>query len=558
MRYLALASDYDGTLATHGVVFPETLDALERLRRSGRKLIMVTGRELPDLERVFPRFDLFDRIVAENGAVVYQPATYEKCVLAARPKPVFVDALRARGVGPLAVGDVIVATWHPNENIVLDVIRDLGLELQVIFNKGAVMVLPSGVNKTSGLEAALNSLGLSMHNVVGVGDAENDHAFLTSCEFSVAVANALPAVKDTADLTTRGSHGAGVVELIDMMLEDDLASQNANLRRRVISVGHDGDEEVFIHAYGAGVLVSGASGSGKSTLVAGLFEALAERKYQVCLIDPEGDYETFPDTIAVGDEKHAPSLEQILQALKKPQSHVVANLMGIALADRPAFCASLLPHLQEMRLRTGRPHWLIIDEAHHLLPPGWVSAEPVAALNNVVLITVHPDHLDPASLTAIDVVFAVGPSPEKVLAVFGINESQELAPGEALAWFRESGKTRRVKLAQSNAERKRHKRKYALGELGEDRSFYFRGPRGQLNLRAQNLMLFVQLAEGVDDDTWSFHLRHGDYSRWFRDGIKDEALAEEAAQIENNSALDPRSSRERIKQAIELRYTAPA
>jgi len=115
-----------------------------------------------------------------------------------------------------------------------------------------------------------------------------------------------------------------------------------------------------------------------------------------------------------------------------------------------------------------------------------------------------------------------------------------------------------VKLAQSNAERKRHKRKYALGELGEDRSFYFRGPRGQLNLRAQNLMLFVQLAEGVDDDTWSFHLRHGDYSRWFRDGIKDEALAEEAAQIEKNSALDPRSSRERIKQAIELRYTAPA
>ncbi len=558
MRYLALASDYDGTLAADGVVAPETLDALERFRRSGRKLILVTGRELPDLRRVFPHFNLFDRIVAENGAVLFDPATNEKSVLAAPPKPAFVDALMWQGVSPLGVGDVIVSTWHPNEKIVLEVIRDLGLELQVIFNKGAVMVLPSGVNKMSGLDAALNALGLSEHNVVGVGDAENDHAFLAHCEFSVAVANALPAVKETADFTTHADRGAGVVELIDMILEDDLAPRNSSLPRRMIPVGREGDQEVAIPAYNGGVLVSGASGSGKSTLVAGLLEALVERKYQVCLIDPEGDYGTFPDTIAVGDEKHAPSLEQILQALRKPQVQVVANLMGIALADRPAFCASLLPHLQEMRLRTGRPHWLIIDEAHHLLPPGWVSAEPVAALNNVVLITVHPDHLDPAALKAIDVVFAVGPSPEKVLAVFGINESQELAPGEALAWFRESGKTRRVKLAQSNAERKRHKRKYALGELGEDRSFYFRGPRGQLNLRAQNLMLFVQLAEGVDDDTWSFHLRHGDYSRWFRDGIKDEALAEEAAQIENNSALDPRSSRERIKQAIELRYTAPA
>jgi len=149
----------------------------------------------------------------------------------------------------------------------------------------------------------------------------------------------------------------------------------------------------------------------------------------------EGDYGTFPDTIAVGDEKHAPSLEQILQALRKPQVQVVANLMGIALADRPAFCASLLPHLQEMRLRTGRPHWLIIDEAHHLLPPGWVSAEPVAALNNVVLITVHPDHLDPAALKAIDVVFAVGPSPEKVLAVFESMNHRSLRPAKPLRGF---------------------------------------------------------------------------------------------------------------------------
>ena len=111
---------------------------------------------------------------------------------------------------------MIVATWEPHEaKPSSKTIHDLGLELQVIFNKGAVMVLPSGVNKATGLAAALAELGLSPHNAVGVGDAENDHAFLRVCECSAAVANALPAVKDTADIVMKGDHGAGVAELID-------------------------------------------------------------------------------------------------------------------------------------------------------------------------------------------------------------------------------------------------------------------------------------------------------------------------------------------------------
>src|SRR5205823_6633573 len=111
------------------------------------------------------------------------------------------------------------------------------------------------------------------------------------------------------------------------------------------------------------------------------------------------------------------------------------------------------------------------------------------------------------------------------------DESAELASGDALMWMRETGSVQKIKVAQSHLERKRHRRKYALGELGEDRSFYFRGARGQLNLRAQNLTMFVQMAEGVDDETWSHHLRQGDYSRWFTNAIKDDALAREAAQI---------------------------
>jgi len=210
MRYLVLAADFDGTLAHNGLVDPSTVRALERLRASGRKLILATGREVEDLLALFPELGLFDLVVAENGGLLFDPATRDTRALAAPPPPEFVATLRSRGVTPLAVGHVIVASWSPNETIVLDTIRELGLELQVIFNKGAVMVLPTGVSKGSGLAAALEQLGLSPHNTVAVGDAENDHSMLSLAEYAAAVGNALPMLQKAADLTLAGSHGDGV------------------------------------------------------------------------------------------------------------------------------------------------------------------------------------------------------------------------------------------------------------------------------------------------------------------------------------------------------------
>src|SRR5205085_8781820 len=129
----------------------------------------------------------------------------------------------------------------------LEAIRELGLEHQVIFNKGAVMVLPPGVNKASGLRAALEDLGLSPHNAVGIGDAENDHAFLALCEASAAVANALPPVQERADLVTQGRDGEGVAELADGLLADDLAGLEPRLNRHHIVLGtRDGGEQAKV------------------------------------------------------------------------------------------------------------------------------------------------------------------------------------------------------------------------------------------------------------------------------------------------------------------------
>jgi len=148
-----------------------------------------------------------------------------------------VKALQEKGVDSLGVGRVIVATWHPHEKTVLEVIRKLGLEHQVILNKDAVMVLPPGVDKASGLNAALSEMRLSPHNTVGIGDAENDQALLGLCGCGVAVANALPVLKERADFVTKGDRGAGVVELIDKLIASDLEELDSLRKQHYISLG---------------------------------------------------------------------------------------------------------------------------------------------------------------------------------------------------------------------------------------------------------------------------------------------------------------------------------
>jgi hydroxymethylpyrimidine pyrophosphatase-like HAD family hydrolase len=570
MRYHALATDYDGTLAKDGRVDEPTLAALERFRDSGRRLILVTGRELEELLGIFPRVDLFERIVAENGATIYRPAGREEKFLGEPPPPALVEAMQKKGVNPLSVGRGIIASVEPHEVAILEAIRELGLEWQVIFNKGSVMALPSGVNKATGLSAALEELDLSPHNIVGVGDAENDHAFLSLCEFAVAVANALPTVKDRADFVTKRSHGAGVVELIDGILADDLEESSRCMRRHRVVLGHsDDDSEKTIDCYGLNILVAGTSGSGKSTITTGIMERLAEQGYQFAVIDPEGDYSTLEGAVVLGDSQNAPTVDGALDLLARPRENAVINLVGIPIEHRPAFSDGLVPRLQELRARTGRPHWIIVDETHHLMPTTWHPATLTLPqrLEGLILITVHPGSVAQALLSAVDLVLAVGESPEQTIRDFckAVDERPPkvapttLEPLEVLAWWRRSQDPPvRVRCIPQRSERRRHSRKYAEGNLGPDRSFHFRGPEGKLNLRAQNLNLFLQLADGVDDETWMHHLRQGDYSEWFRTRIKDVDLAREAEYVERQLDVSPQDSRAAIREAVERRYTLPS
>jgi HAD superfamily hydrolase (TIGR01484 family) len=563
MYFVALATDYDGTIAEDGVVAEATLEALRELKQSGRNLVLATGRQLQDLKKVLPENALFDLIIAENGGVLFDPKTGEETLLAAKPPQVFLDRLQAREV-PVSVGRCIVATWEPHQNAVLEAIRELGLELQIIFNKGAVMVLPAGVSKASGLEAALTLLKLSPHNVVGIGDAENDHSFLRYCGCAAAVANALPLLKESADFVTEEPRGTGVAALVRRMVTDDLAAIQRLPRQAVeLALGEAG-APVEISPRGGSLLIAGMSGAGKSTVALGLLERFVERGFQFCVIDPEGDYAELENTVSLGDAKHEPRLQEAVELLRHPKENLVVNLLGVQLDGRPRYFAKLFPQLCQLRDETARPHWILIDEAHHMMPPEWATTASLPQqLQGTILVTVHPEHVARAVLETIATVVAVGPDPAATLRSFcaAVGEGQpethegQIERGLAYLWERRERRIRRVRINEPRQLLRRHTRKYAEGELGEDRSFYFRGPDGGLNLRAQNLRLFLQIAEGVDDATWLHHLRAGDYSRWLAESIKDAELASEVAVIEANEALNAGESRVQVKKAIDRCYT---
>ena len=175
IRFQALALDYDRTLASHDRLADATVAALERARQAGLQLVLVTGRTFFELTRVCHRLDLFDVVVAENGAVLHDPANGAIRDEGPGPPPRLIAALDRAGI-PCQIGRVIVATGRAYEAPVRRVMAEAGVELDLARNRAALMLLPRGVSKGSGVRQALQRLGLSFHDVLSIGDAENDLA----------------------------------------------------------------------------------------------------------------------------------------------------------------------------------------------------------------------------------------------------------------------------------------------------------------------------------------------------------------------------------------------
>jgi hypothetical protein len=301
-------------------------------------------------------------------------------------------------------------------------------------------------------------------------------------------------------------------------------------------------------------------------------ESLQTLTYQFCIIDPEGDYEEQPGAVVIGKPDSEPRREEVLQLLEDYGVNGVVCMTGVPISDRPPYFSQLLTDLLQLRVRYGRPHWLIIDEAHHLFPAEWEIPNALLpeTLVNVLLVTVHPELLSPEMQKRVSQLVTVGPTAGEMLREFvalrGIVLSDAAAAvaarpldvGEVLLFSTVDESCRRIRIEPPSTEQRRHTRKYAVGQLPPDRSFYFKGPQGKLNLRAQNLLQFLEVAAGVDDDTWAFHFQRGDFSRWFRDVIKDPELAAAAAAVERDRFLSRGNALAALRAAVESRYTLPA
>jgi HAD superfamily hydrolase (TIGR01484 family) len=564
MRYHVLATDYDGTIAWQGKVDNETIEALQKCKASSRKLILVTGRELDELLTIFPKYDLFDLIVAENGAIIFDPASKEEILLGEKPPENFINELKQKNVTPLSVGRVIVATWEPYEAMVLQAIHNAGIEYQVIFNKGAVMVLPPGINKATGLQEALDRLKISMHNVVAIGDAENDQAMFRIAECSAAVGNALVSIKKEATIITQKDHGAGVAELIASLIENDLAFADERLTESRLVIGKKGDHDFSLSAYRNGILLAGSSGGGKSTLTTAFIEALVETKHQFCIIDPEGDYMDFPNAVVIGDGDHEPVIYEVMALLENVAQNIVVCLLGIPLDRRPFFFNEFIAKFNAVKNNTGHPHWLIIDECNHLVPAEMEDSffNIPDNLMSVWLISTEARNINRSILKYVDTVIAIGDEDAQILSGFAqikdlsnkFSEVHGLPKGGAWVWEITQAAPLAIETRKPEHLSKRHIRKYATGDMMYS-AFIFKGPENKLNLKANNALMFVQMAEGVDDETWNFHLQRHDYTTWFADSLHDDELAQLAKGIENTQTTAA-TSKDKILTLVRARYIA--
>ncbi len=444
MRYTAIALDYDGTIARNGVVPPHVLDGLRRLRASGRRLFLVTGRELEELLGIFPEIEVFDLVVAENGALLYRPVDGDRRELGDPPPDALIDTLKASGI-PLSVGHTILATVRPHEKVVLAAIADLGLEQQVIFNKGAVMVLPPGCNKASGLKHALAEMGLSPRNVVAAGDGENDHALLELAEYSCATANAVATLKDAADRVTRQTHGEGVLEVIEALIDSDLATLAPHRRRRALCVGEDLEGNAVILPSRRASLVIAGDAQHTTELGTALLERLCKAGYQICVLDTRGDYLDFKQAVVFGTFTNSPTAKEVLTALEKPDVQTVVCLAAVPQEQRREWVEKLLVPLRQLREKTGRPHWILLDEAHDLLPASaGAQGSPSEGAENTIYASDDPLALSPAILAAVDGIAACGPGARAILGSLAsalswdanVVPARDATEGEAIVWFR--------------------------------------------------------------------------------------------------------------------------
>ena len=571
----ALACDYDGTLTSQDRLGPAALAALGRARERGLRLVLVTGRTFFELTRVCDRLDLFDAVVAENGAVLYFPASGVLRDQAPAPSPRLLAELDRRGIA-YRLGRIVVDAARADEPRVRDALEAAALDLELVYNRGALMLLPPGVSKGTGVRQVLRELGLSFHDILGVGDAENDGPLFDACGFTACPGSADAALRSRADWVLDGPDGEAVVEGITRGVLDGGLVPAAVARHRIqVGWAAETSEPVTIPTRGVNVLVQGDPLSGKSWLAGALVERLVARRYAVCVIDPEGDHPLLarlPGVTGVAVQSVG-ALDVALGELEHdPAACLVADLSALPHAHRLRAVDRGLDRIRDLRQRVGRPHWVVLDEAHYSLHRDGVGETGVAAdTKGFCLSTYRASWIRPRVIDTVDVFLLarttlpdelaflrttlgrLTPDAERVVAVLPELPSGRFVlvqKGEGPA----AGPVTLVPVPRETAH-VRHLTKYAEGTVGADQRFFFRHPDGRLAATADSLSAFRRAVAEVGDDVLAYHAGRGDFSRWVVGVFSDPMLGQQLRKIEarwrRGELTDLQATLERL---VALRY----
>jgi hypothetical protein len=545
MFFKALAFDFDGTLASADRIGPGVREALERARQAGARLVLVTGRTFFELNRVCDCLELFEAVVAENGAVLYYPGSAMIRDQGPAPPNRLLAELDRRGI-LYQVGRVIVGVARADEASVREALAATGVNRDLVYNRAALMLLPAGVSKGTGVQNALRFLGLSFHDVLAFGDAENDLPFFEVCGWRACPADAMPMVKERADWIFPGENGAAVAAAVVGPILQGLLPVQFSARHRIpLGWAAETSEPVAIPARGVNVLVHGDPLSGKSWLAGALVERLVAARYAVCVIDPEGDYQVLSRLVAV-TWAAIHSERDMVRLLGRLEGNlgasVIADLSALPHARKVDVIEAGLRAIGDLRRRLGRPHWVLLDEAHYSLHRGGVAEEALDIEDRgFCLVTYLPSWLRERVVKAMDVYLLSRVTTPEELAFLsaslpGIASSGDW-PGTMLPRLPRgrfvavqptpSGVPMALTFVAAARETMhvRHVKKYADSQVAPERRFFFRDHGGRVVAAAQSLHGFRHAAIAVPDDVLGYHAGRGDFSRWVRDVFTDRELA---------------------------------
>jgi len=570
MLLRAIAIDYDGTIAQHGTLSPQVREAVVEARSAGLYVVIVTGRILRELRRVAGDLSFVDGVVAENGAVILLSNGHRR-LLGPPPFPTLLRELSKHGI-EFVVGRCLVDMDADHGETVLSIIRRNELPLMIVYNKSRLMVLPRSISKSGGLRDMLDILGTTIHNTIGIGNAENDYELLKDCEYGVAVNWAPEFLKLQADFVIPGDGPDSVADYIRGISSNRRLPARGMSHRTLVLESKAGQASFEIANRGRTVLIAGDSKSGKSWLAGLLCEQMIQQRYTVVVIDPEGDYSsltTLPNTLLVGAGGPLPGFADMIPLFRQGLN-LVFNFSHLSFDEKAEYIGRLLPLAARYRRDRGHPHAVLIDECHYFLK-GEIEGDMLdPELGSYILVSYRPSQLKPEIVDSAEVLMATritssaevdaisrgrdpgsGDDWYEMLAGLETTEAVLLPPTEEAC-----GAVRRFTVAPRLTVHVRHRSKYLENRLRPDQAFVYTRHGCAVGKPVLTLLELAQSVTQTAGDVVSGHLERRDFSHWIINVFNDHELAMETQTLERqyDGNRDPEGFAGKLSAFIEQRY----